>query len=382
MLKKGLKKAKVMEIFLFLFAGSFILSLSLTTLLIYFAPRLGFTDLPGERKIHNQPIPYGGGVAIFITIYGLLLLSWVVFNFVDLPHLPRLLKEHFKGLQNSKVNTQLIGILLGGVIVFVTGLIDDIKGLGPKVKLASGVIASSIVIFSGTCITGLSTLLSDTIITQFVPAVFLNGAITVIWVVGITNAFNLLDNMDGLSSGVAIIVSGILMLICFQSGEIFICALIILFLGAVCGFWVYNYHPAKIFLGDSGSLLIGYFLSVITILPTFYHSLEANANVLSVFMPIIILSVPIFDTLSVIWIRIRLGKSIFLGDTNHFSHRLVKLGLSRQQAVLLIYLVCISTGISSLLLFKLNTFGASLLFLQVMLVFLIIIILENASRNK
>jgi UDP-GlcNAc:undecaprenyl-phosphate GlcNAc-1-phosphate transferase len=371
-----------MEIFLFLFAGSFILALSLTTFFIYFAPRLGFTDLPGDRKIHQQAVPYGGGVAIFITIYGLLLLAWVLLNFVDMPNLPKIIKEHFKGLQNSKVNMQLIGILIGGLVVFLTGLIDDIKGLGPLVKLAAGFAASGIVIYTGTCITGLSTLLSDTMISHMIPAAFLNWAVTAIWIVGITNAFNLLDNMDGLCSGVAIIISGILMLICFQSGQIFICALIILFLGAVSGFWVYNYNPAKIFLGDSGSLLIGYFLSIITILPTFYHSLDVSANVLSVFMPLIILSVPIFDTCSVIWIRLRQKKSIFIGDTNHFSHRLVKLGLSRQQAVLLIYLVCISTGISSLLLFKLNTFGASLLFLQVILVFLIIVILENASRNK
>jgi len=376
------EKGQEMEIFLFLFAAAFILALSLTSLLIYFAPRLGFVDLPGERKIHQQPIPYGGGVAVFLTIYSLLLLAWVFINQFEIPQLPKIVQTHLKGLQNSKVNTQLMGILLGGLVIFITGIIDDIKGLGPKIKLIAGCVASGIVIFSGTYITGLSTLLSNTVVHQVIPFSFLNWVVTTLWIVGITNAFNLLDNMDGLSSGVAIIVAGVLMLICFQSGEIFISAFIVLFLGAVSGFWVYNYHPAKIFLGDSGSLLIGYFLSVITILPTFYNSFELNANILSIFMPIIILSVPIFDTLSVIWIRLKLGNSIFIGDTNHFSHRLVKLGLSRQQAVLFIYLVCISTGISSLLLFKLNTFGASLVFLQVILVFLIIIILENASRNK
>jgi UDP-GlcNAc:undecaprenyl-phosphate GlcNAc-1-phosphate transferase len=206
--------------------------------------------------------------------------------------------------------------------------------------------------------------------------------LTAIWIVGITNAFNLLDNMDGLCSGVAIIASTILMVLCLQSGELFVTAFIILLIGSLSGFWIYNFKPAKIFLGDSGSLLIGYFLSIITILPTFYDGHKENAHVLSIFMPIIILAIPIFDTMSVMLIRFKNKKPFFQGDKNHFSHRLVSLGLSQQQAVLMIYLVCLSTGISTLLLLKLDVFGSSILFVQVIFIFLIIAILENAGRKK
>jgi UDP-GlcNAc:undecaprenyl-phosphate GlcNAc-1-phosphate transferase len=355
---------------LFIFTASFVLSLTLTTIAIFLAPRMGFFDLPGDRKIHTQPIPYGGGIAIFITIYFLLIAGWVVLHFTPNSSLLEILKIHLKGLVSIKVVTQLLGILLGGLIIFITGLIDDIKGLSPKVKLLAGFVAASVVIYTGT------------LITAFVPLMAVNWVITALWIVGITNAFNLLDNMDGLCSGVAIIASAILMTICLQAGEIFVTAFIVLFLGSISGFWIYNYNPAKIFLGDSGSLLIGYFLSVITILPTFYDINQENAKTFSIFLPIIILAIPIFDTLSVIFIRIKNKKSIFEGDKNHFSHRLVSLGLSQQQAVLLIYLVCISTGISTLLLLKLDNIGSSLLLIQVIFIFLIIVILENAGRNK
>lgn len=356
--------------FLFLFAISFVVALTLTTLAIFLAPKLKFFDLPGERKIHSQPIPYGGGIAIFLTIYILLILAWVVFQSMDPKTLPEFFKIHQKGLFSEKVLTQLMGILLGGILVFVTGFIDDIKGLGPKVKLISGFLSAGIVIYTGT------------LITAFVPWMALNWLITALWIVGITNAFNLLDNMDGLCAGVAIIASAILLTICMQTGEIFVTAFIILFLGAISGFWIYNYRPAKIFLGDSGSLLIGYFLSILTILPTFYDSHQENAKALSVFMPIIILAIPIFDTLSVMIIRLRSKKSLFIGDKNHFSHRLVALGLSQQQAVLVIYLVCMITGISTILLLRLDQFGSIILFIQVLLVFFMIAILENAGRKK
>lgn len=356
--------------FLILFSTTFIISLTLTSFFIYLSPRLGFYDLPGDRKIHQVPIPYGGGIAIFITIYLLLFLGWLAVHLLSSKDLPHVMQYHLKGLLNSKVTTQLIGILLGGGIVFATGLIDDIRGLSPRVKLLTGFLAASIVIGTGT------------IITAFVPWAPLNWFITAVWIVGISNAFNLLDNMDGLCSGVAIIASAILMIIGLQAGEIFVTAFIILFLGAVCGFWIYNYNPAKIFLGDSGSLLIGYFLSILTILPTFYDGHQANAKTISIILPLIILAIPIFDTLSVIFIRLKNKKSIFQGDKNHFSHRLVNLGLSPQQAVLVIYLVCISTGISTILLLKLDNFGANILLLQVIFIFLIIVILENAGRKK
>lgn len=355
---------------LFLFAASFILSLTLTTIAIFLAPRFRFYDLPGDRKIHTQPIPYGGGVAIFISIYFLLLVGWLFIHFADTKVFPAFLKIHLKGLLSEKVITQLLGILLGGLIIFITGLIDDIKGLRPRVKLMAGFLAAGVVIYTGT------------LVTAFVPWMALNWVITAIWIVGITNAFNLLDNMDGLCSGVAIIASAILMTICLQAGEIFVTAFIVLFLGSISGFWIYNYKPAKIFLGDSGSLLIGYFLSIVTILPTFYDIHQENAKTFSIFLPIIILAIPIFDTFSVIFIRIKHKKSIFEGDKNHFSHRLVSLGLSQQQAVLLIYLVCISTGISTILLLKLDNFGSILLLVQVIFIFLIIAILENAGRKN
>ncbi len=362
---------EIMHLTLFLlFAVTANLSFFLTFLALKLAPKVGFYDQPGERKIHDKPIPYGGGVAIFLSIF-LVLGSIALYIKLNQPHLPSYIKIHLKGLFDTKIVMQLLSILTGVGVIFLVGLIDDIKPLKPSTKMLLILVAAVLAVVGGTQITA------------FISIKWLNVLITILWITGLTNSFNLLDNMDGLSSGVALIICLILAAVTIQNGELFTAAFTLVIAGAIGGFLVWNFNPARIFLGDSGSLMIGYLVSILTILPTFYSSnAHGQTSVLNVFMPLVLLAVPIFDTFSVIFIRLKNKKSIFMGDKNHFSHRLVKLGLSRRQAVLVIYLVCLNLGISGLVMSQLSLLGGVILTIQALLTIIMIVIFENAGRKK
>ncbi|PCJ62049.1 MAG: hypothetical protein COA79_05015 [Planctomycetota bacterium] len=359
----------MVETFFYIFIFAFALSLCLTSLALIVSPKIGFYDLPDERKSHSKPIPYGGGVAIFASMIISLGVFWLCLHFIPENKLPEHIQRHLSGLENSAVIKQLVGIFIGASIIFMIGLVDDVKNLGAKLKLILQFLAAGIVIYSGTKITA------------FISEPVFHWFLTAIWIVALTNAYNLLDNMDGLSSGVAIISALLLLVVTLQSGELFIAALILVFIGAMAGFWVFNYSPAKIFLGDSGSLLIGFFLAVLTILPTFYNLDGGKPSKLAILLPVFVQCIPIFDTISVMIIRWKRKKPFFIGDKNHFSHRLVDLGLTKHQAVLVIYLLCISIGISAIFMQTMTLFQGTVLAVQALMIFLIVVILENAGRN-
>jgi UDP-GlcNAc:undecaprenyl-phosphate GlcNAc-1-phosphate transferase len=201
------------------------------------------------------------------------------------------------------------------------------------------------------------------------------------WIVLIVNAFNFLDNMDGLSAGIAAIAGSILFTAAAVSGQIFVGGLAIVFVGALLGFLVFNFPPAKIFMGDAGSMVVGFFVAMLTLRTTYYHE-ALSGRWYPVLMPLVVMAVPLYDFLSVTILRISQGRSPFVGDTQHFSHRLRKRGLSDTQTVLTLYLATLCTGLGAIFLYQVNLAGAILIFVQTVMVLSIIAVLETTASNE
>jgi UDP-GlcNAc:undecaprenyl-phosphate GlcNAc-1-phosphate transferase len=263
---------------------------------------------------------------------------------------------------------KLIGLLLGAILIFALGLTDDIRGVGfsYKIKFMVQIAAAAILAFSGTRVEFL----------RFEP---LNILVTILWIVGITNSFNLLDNMDGLSSGVALIISLILGVLTIQQGQYFSALLLLTLAGSIVGFLCYNFNPSSIFMGDAGSLFIGYMLAALTISNSYVTT--RSVSQLPVVVPVLVLGVPLFDTFSVMVIRWREKRPLFVGDKCHFSHRLVELGMSVRQAVIFIYLVTLCVGVSAILIPELNIFGSLVVLAQESLVFALITLLMIKGKH-
>ncbi|MBI4555940.1 MAG: undecaprenyl/decaprenyl-phosphate alpha-N-acetylglucosaminyl 1-phosphate transferase [Candidatus Hydrogenedentes bacterium] len=346
---------------------SFVVSAALTELVRCLALRWGVLDHPGERKIHAAPVPLLGGVAIcftfFIMIGAHLLLLLPARQFGS-----EWLESHVLSFLGANVWAKLAGLSLGGLLVFILGVVDDLKVLTPEKKLIGQVIAAGVTVACGVRLD------------LFIPNVWVSGAITVFWIVAMTNAMNFLDNMDGLSSGVAVISAFSFFLCVLPHGETFICALLMVFAGAVAGFLYHNLSPARIFMGDAGSMFCGFILGTVAVLATFYT--EHTPSRIAVVAPLLALSVPIFDTLSVVYIRWSRGESIMKGDKRHFSHRLVDLGMTPRQAVEFIFLVAAVTGLGAALLPQVGLTGTYVILGQTIGVFLLIILLMKAAANK
>ncbi|MCS7158118.1 MAG: undecaprenyl/decaprenyl-phosphate alpha-N-acetylglucosaminyl 1-phosphate transferase [Blastocatellia bacterium] len=322
---------------------AFILSNGLILAIRKVALAIGILDYPGAHKQHREPKPLLGGVAVFLA-----LLAVIGGHLAALPLLRqqefarRLFPEVLAKFDTlALVLPTLWVILAGSVVVLITGLADDLSG--PRfpawAKLIGQTIAAALIVAAGVRVSLL----------EAYP--WLAALATLVWIVGITNAFNLLDNMDGLATGVALICSLLLWLITTALGEFHIGLFLSALIGALAGFLAHNFPPARIFLGDAGSLLIGYVLGVITVLASYVAPEEKIRNEwFAPFMPVIVLGLPLYDMASVIWIRWREGRPIYRGDRSHLSHRLVELGMSEREAVGTIYLLTFCLGASALLL--------------------------------
>lgn len=328
-------------------------SLVLVPLAKAMAEKLGVLDYPGERKIHRTPKPLLGGCAVYaslLVVVGgpLFFLSAVRENRV-IVHFFGPVLEKFETV--STVYPVLLAVLAGSMVIVIVGILDDVLGDRFPIwaKLAGQALAALIVVLAGVEIS----------LFGFNPAVA--PVVTLVWIVGITNSFNLLDNMDGLTTGVAIVCALLLLLITGSLQELYISLLLAAFIGALAGFLIHNFPPSRIFLGDAGSLLIGYVMGVITVLASYVAPEGAIPNNLfSPFMPVIVLGLPLYDTASVVLIRLRQGRPIFQGDKSHLSHRLVELGMTERQAVLAIYLLTFCLGASAIFL-RQATVGATLM---------------------
>lgn len=353
--------------------GPLILSVVFTYITRGVALRVGFVDRPGVgHKQHARPTALGGGVALLLAITVPIVISGAVMWSMGqaMPDwFPDSWKPHLPGIV-SKLPT-LLGILGCATILCVVGLVDDRRPLGPNPKFVAQIAVAIVTawILKIRAAEALSAPMSI--------------VLTVLWIVLITNAFNFLDNMDGLSAGVAAIAAAIFAVASFQTQQLFVPGFACLLVGALAGFLFFNFSPASIFMGDAGSMPIGYLLSVLTILTTFYDPSQ-NLKPFGIAVPLLVLAVPLYDVASVVIHRIRAGESPLRGDRRHFSHRLVRRGLSTRGAVLTIYLATAATGLPAIALPHVGWFIAALLVLQCLCTVTMIAILEHvphASRN-
>ncbi len=290
--------------------AALVLALGGTPLARRMAHQFGVVDQPNARKVHVTPTPLLGGVAIYLAfVLALLFLG-------DLFYI-----------------NQLIGIFIGASFVSFMGLVDDSRGLPALVKLIGQVVAALILALSG-------------VYADIFPGTVLDIIVTVIWVVGITNAMNLLDNMDGLSSGLAAIAAAFFLVLASLSRQYLVGALAAALLGACIGFLRYNFNPASIFMGDSGSLFIGFVLAATGLKLRF----PSNVVFVTWMVPVLVLGLPIFDTTLVFFSRLRRGLNpLTTPGKDHISHRLARLLQgSRREAVLVCYLLAGIFGLTAI----------------------------------
>src|SRR5512141_2516289 len=295
-----------MSTFMLIFATALVFAIGGTPIARRIAVRVGVVDKPNARKIHTSPMPLLGGLAI----YAAFLLALVLF--ADRFYVP-----------------QLIGIIVGATWVSFLGIWDDRVGMGATVKLAGQVFAAFVLIITG-------------VTADVFHQPWLDIPLTVFWVVGITNAMNLLDNMDGLSGGVAACAAAFYLLVASLNGQYLVGSLAAALLGASIGFLIYNFNPASIFMGDTGSLFLGYMLAAVGLKLRF----TGHPEVVSWLTPLLILGLPIFDTTLVFVSRLRKGLNpLTHGGTDHISHRLKARGYTAREAVLTLYLVSVILGV-------------------------------------
>ncbi len=319
--------------YLLAFFGALVATAASLPLWRAWCERTGLVDDPGHRKIHHTPVPLAGGLAVFTGI------ALVVLGSVAVVQLQLLDREAAEKLSYGlgKRGPQLVAILFGALGMVVLGWWDDRHELRPAVK------------FAGQCAVALLVAAAGVRVTLFVPSLLFSYAVTVLWILTVTNALNFNDNMNGLCGGLGLIAAGWIAFLAARNGQYLVASLALLVAGALAGFLPYNFPRASVFLGDSGSHLIGYLLAVLAILPHFYSAKLAAPSRLAVLSPLFILAVPLVDLARVVCVRTLAGRPFWLGDTNHLSHRLVRAGLSKAQAVLVLWGIAAAAGLLTLL---------------------------------
>ena len=296
-------------------AVAFVTALSVTPLSIKLAEKFNIVDIPDKRKIHAKPTPRFGGVAIYVAfVIGALVLG--------------------------EYTRQVAALLIAGSIVFFTGVIDDVKNISPKLKLLGQVIAALVLVYAGFAVRFVTNPFDGSILALG----FLAIPITVVWLVGISNAVNLIDGLDGLSSGVSTIAAVATAVVCLSQGEIVPAVLAGVLAASALGFLPWNFNPAKTFMGDCGSLFLGFILGALALM-----GLSKGATFISVFIPFIILGIPVFDTFCAIIRRLFLRKPIFEADKMHLHQILLSYGMSQRQTVLIIYTISLLMGLAAVL---------------------------------
>jgi UDP-GlcNAc:undecaprenyl-phosphate/decaprenyl-phosphate GlcNAc-1-phosphate transferase len=306
--------------YLLIAASALMLAIGGTPVMRLVALRFGVIDRPAARKIHANPVPLLGGAAIYVAFIAVLIL-----------------------FGDRRYIHEVVGIFLGATLVSLMGIVDDRWGLGSYVKLAGQLLAAYILIYSGVHVR--------------IWGTWLDMAVTVGWVVGITNAMNLLDNMDGLSGGIAMIAAVFFTLLAALSNQYLVGALAAALAGACAGFLVYNWNPAHIFMGDTGSLFLGFLLAAVGIKLRF----PSNSDTITWMIPVLVMGLPVFDTTLVFISRLRRGKNpLTTPGKDHISHRLAHLTGSRREAVLLCYLLAGAVGLSSIFITRASLIEATI----------------------
>ncbi|MFZ1935032.1 MAG: MraY family glycosyltransferase [Thermoguttaceae bacterium] len=376
-------------------------------------PRWGLVDRPGQRKIHSAPMPTSGGLAIWLGIVLPLALGQAVLwgigekgpgvrdqgpevrgqgpeargqglgargqgadgRSVTGVHLPAFVTTHGAGLLHQ--SGRLWELLAGGTVLMLLGLADDRRGLDWRLRFGVQTAVAIVLVSLGWRMS---------LFLDWLNMPWLTGVLSVVWIVGLVNSFNMLDNMDGLSAGVAAIAAAMLAAMTLltprpdnNQPQLFVAGFLLLIVGSLVGFLWHNRPPARLFMGDAGSYLVGYLLAMATLTATFAGG---NLPKHAILGPLCVLAIPLYDTATVVLIRLRSGRSPFVGDKSHFSHRLVELGLSKPRAVLTIYLATATCGLGALLLREVDRFGAAVILLMVACTLTLVAILETVGRHK
>jgi UDP-GlcNAc:undecaprenyl-phosphate GlcNAc-1-phosphate transferase len=362
------------------FLAAFVLGVVGTWLMCRLAPRFGLVDQPSARKVHVVPTPLGGGVAIWAAVLSTVALAYLAAMLVQRKvagsddWFPDSVRVHLPGMFSRAADVAwVLGV---ATVVMLMGLVDDRRGLSYVLRLIIQVVLVLVLMNRGVKLTLLGPL----------SYAWISGVLTVAWIVGLTNAFNFLDNMDGLSAGVAWVSSALFCAVMALVGNFLVAGFLLALMGALGGFLCFNWPPAKIFMGDAGSNFVGFTIGAITVAGTFMRQGVPGVTEIALFAPLCVLAVPIYDSVTVILIRLREGRSPFKPDKNHFSHRLVALGMTPKQAVLTIYLVTLATGLGALLLYPLSDMvpglTAGVVLLQILCLLRVVAILESAGRKK
>ncbi|REH79615.1 glycosyltransferase family 4 protein [Staphylococcus felis] len=308
---------------------SMIVSLIITPIVIAVSKKLDIVDKPNFRKIHTKPISVLGGSAILISFF---IGIWL----------------------GHPIEREIKPLLLGAIVIYLIGLIDDMYDLKPILKLFGQIVAALVVVYYGVTIDFISIPIGPTIYFGW-----LSIPITIFWIVAITNAINLIDGLDGLAAGVSTIALVTIGFIAILQGNIFIMMICSVLIGSLIGFLVFNFHPAKIFLGDSGALLLGFIIGFLSLLGF------KNITFISLFFPIVILAVPFIDTLFAMIRRVKKGQHIMQADKSHLHHKLLELGYTHRQTVTLIYSIAVMFSVVSVILYLSQPWGV---FLTVILI--------------
>ncbi len=312
---------------------AFLVALISTPFVRKLAFKINAVDHPSGRKVHSRLMPRLGGIAIYLGFVAALLLT-------------------------QTITPANLGLIIGGTIIVLLGILDDVKELSPGVKLFGQIGAAFVLVAFGVEVSVITNPFGNTI-----PLGYFSIPVTIFWVVGVTNAVNLIDGLDGLAAGLATIAAFCLAIIGWLEGEYMVVAPAVILGASTLGFLKYNFHPAKIFMGDTGSMFLGYALAALSII-----GLTKSFAVMSVFVPIFIIGIPIFDTAFAILRRFINHQPIFQADKEHLHHCLLDMGLSHRQTVLAIYAVDLLLGASGVLLTQLTTAQSFLLVLAVTII--------------
>ncbi|MHC4204399.1 MAG: glycosyltransferase family 4 protein [Planctomycetota bacterium] len=304
-----------MNIYLSVYIGSLILVLAITPVVIRLARRLNIVDVPGARHMHTRPVSHVGGVAIFLSMIVIsIFVLWLWNPTITL---------------NQTMHGRLRILLLAASLIFLTGLIDDVKtkGLRARIKFISQIVSALIVCSAGVRIE--SVVITDSVTLDFG---WFSWPLTLFWIVGLTNAVNLSDGLDGLAGGICAIACGAMAVFASSTGNMAVVVLMLALLGSITGFLFFNFNPAKIFMGDCGSMFLGFMIASSSVI-----CFSKSSALVGLALPVAVLGVPVFDTLFSMLRRFLERRSIFSADRSHFHHKLIELGLTQSQAVIAIY---------------------------------------------
>ncbi|UXR69986.1 MULTISPECIES: MraY family glycosyltransferase [unclassified Staphylococcus] len=310
---------------------SMIVSLIITPVVIAVSKKLDIVDKPNFRKVHTKPISMMGGAVILISFF---IGVWL----------------------GHPIERETKPLLLGAIVIYLVGLIDDLYDIKPIFKLLGQIVAASIVVMYGVTIDFISLPIGPTIYFGWFSIPF-----TIIWFVAIINAINLIDGLDGLAAGISTIAYITIAFIAILQGNIFIIMICSVQIGALLGFLVFNFHPAKIFLGDNGALLLGFIIGFVSLLGF------KNITLISLFFPVVILAVPFIDTLFAMIRRVKKGQRIMQADKSHLHHKILELGYTHRQTVILIYAIAILFSVVSVILYLSQPWGVFLMLILIII---------------